>query len=328
MTWDWTPSLLERLGRYLADRDLAGPEVTAQRIGDGHSNLTYLVTDGDRRVVVRRGPPPPTPAGAHDMLREARIVGCLQDTEVPVPVLHATAQAGEVLDVPCYVMSLVDGPVVTTTTPDGLRGSEPEIGEDLVVVLAALHDVDWHVVGGRPDGFNRRHLSSITRLVPEDAPRGFDDLGAWLEAHAPAESGAAILHNDYRLGNVVLAPDPPGRVAAVLDWELATVGDPLFDLGYFLASVPEGEAITATEQMGSAMLEKDWPTRADLAARYAELTGRDVSGLDWYVALAQWKLAALYEYQRRKATDDHYDDPGLVPAFLLAGRRAAGLEPT
>lgn len=326
MSWEWSPELLVRLGRYLADRDLTGPVVEARRIGDGHSNLTYLVSDGDRRVVVRRGPPPPTPPGAHDMLREARVLGVLQDTDVPVPALLATAETGELLDVPAYVMSHVAGPVLTTQTPESLRGSGRQIGEHLVDVLAALHAVDWQRLGGRPQGFNRRHLAAVARLLPKARPPGFDDLRAWLEAHAPEESGAAIVHNDYRLGNVVIAPEPPGRVAAVLDWELATVGDPLFDLGYFLASVPEQHAVTATEQMGTAMLEGGWPSRAELAARYAGLTGRDVSSLDWYVALAQWKLAALYEYQGAKATDPYYDDPELVPAFLRAGRRAAGLE--
>jgi aminoglycoside phosphotransferase (APT) family kinase protein len=326
MTWDWTPELLVELGRYLACRDLTGPDVQARRIGDGHSNLTYLVTDGERRVVVRRGPPPPTPPGAHDMLREARVLAVLEETEVPVPVLHATAEAGELLDVPCYVMSHVAGPVVTTHTPESMRGSRRQVGEHLVDVLAALHAVDWQLLGGRPEGFNRRHLAAVARLLPDDPPFGFDGLRTWLEAHAPEESGAAILHNDYRLGNVVLAPEPPGRVAAVLDWELATVGDPLFDLGYFLASVPQGVVVTPTEELGAAMLEDGWPSRAELASKYAELTGRAVDGLDWYVALAQWKLAALYEYQRRKATDPYYDDPGLVRAFLLAGRRAAGLD--
>lgn len=326
MTWDWTPELLARLGRFLADRDLTGPDVEARRIGDGHSNLTYLVSDGERSVVVRRGPPPPTPPGAHDMLREARVLGALQDTEVPVPALHATAAAGELLDVPCYVMSHVDGPVVTVQTPDALSGSRRQVGEQLVEVLAALHAVDWRVLGGRPEGFNRRHLTAVARLLADDPPPGFEELREWLDAHAPEESGAAIVHNDYRLGNVVLAPVPPGRVAAVLDWELATVGDPLFDLGYFLASVPDGAAGTATEEMAAAMLEEGWPTRAELTATYAELTGRDVDRLDWYVTLAQWKLAALYDYQRRRATDPYYDDPRLVPGFLRAGRRAAGLE--
>lgn len=324
MTWDWTTETLAGLGRFLADRGLAGSEVSAKRIGDGHSNLTYLVTDGERRVVVRRPPPPPVPRGAHDMLREARMIGALEGTPVPVPRLLATAEAGELLDVPCYVMDHVDGPVVTTTTPSALADptTRRQLGEDLVDVLAALHAVDWRVVGGRPDGFNRRHLGAVVRLVTDGPPAGFTELRDWLEAHVPAESGAAIVHNDYRLGNVVLGPEPPGRVAAVLDWELATVGDPLFDVGYFLASVPEGRAVTATEEMGAALLEAGWPRRSELADRYAEATGRDLSAIGWYVALAQWKLAALYEYQRRRDTDAYYDDPALVRAFVAAGHRA------
>ena len=323
MTWDWTPDQLQRLGRFLAARDLTGTAVTARRIGDGHSNLTYLVGDGERQVVVRRPPPPPLPPGAHDMLREARLMRALAETPVPVPRVLATVEAGELLDVPCYVMSYAEGPVVTTTTPAPLDRPETrlEIADDLVDVLVELHAVDWEGAGltGRPEGFNRRHLESLGRLVRDDPPPGFAELRDWLATNAPPESGAAIVHNDFRIGNVVLAPDRPGRVAAVLDWELATIGDPLFDLGYFLTSVPETAARTATEELGAAMLEDGYPTRAELAERYARRTSRDLSTLRWYVALAQWKLAALYEYQRRRGTDPYYDDPALVASFLAAG---------
>ena len=147
----------------------------------------------------------------------------------------------------------------------------------------------------------------------------------------PAESAAAIVHGDYRLGNVVLEPEPPGRIAAVLDWELATLGDPLLDVAYFLASVPEqGQPRTPVQEMGTAMLEDGWSSRAELAERYAKTTGRDLSGLAWYSVLAQWKLAALYEYSRRRADrdggDDYYADPALVTSFLDAAHRAAGLD--
>jgi aminoglycoside phosphotransferase (APT) family kinase protein len=330
MSWDWTPELRDRLGRFLSARDLTGAEVTTRRIGDGHSNLTYLVGDGERQVVVRRPPPPPLPPGAHDMLREARLIRALAETPVPVPRVLATADAGELLDVPCYVMSYAEGPVVTTSTPPPLDepGVRQQVAEDLVDVLVELHAVDWEGAGltGRPEGFNHRHLESLGRLVRDDPPPGFAELREWLEEHAPAESGAAIVHNDFRIGNVVLAADRPGRVVAVLDWELATIGDPLFDLGYFLASVPERDVLTATEELGTAMLEEGYPTRSQLAQRYARRTGCDLSGLPWYVALAQWKLAALYEYQRRRGTDAYYDDPGLVAAFVSAGHRAAGIE--
>ncbi len=330
MSWNWTPETLARLGNFLAGKGICGPDVSTRRIGDGHSNLTFLISDGVTSVVVRRPPPPPTPPGAHDMLREARLLAALEDTPVPVPRILVTAEAGEVLDVPCYAMSYADGPVVTTVTPSPLDhpATRREIGEDLVDVLVELHAVDWESVGltGRPEGFNRRHLESLGRLVRDDPPPGFAELRDWLEEHAPAESGATILHNDFRIGNVVLAADRPGRVVAVLDWELATIGDPLFDLGYFLASVPERDALTATEELGTAMLEDGYPTRSELAQRYARRTGCDLSGLPWYVALAQWKLAALYEYQRRRGADAYYADPGLVAGFVAAGRREAGIE--
>lgn len=276
------------------------------------------------------------------MLREARLIDALRDTAVPVARVLATARAGEILDVPCYLMSFADGPVVTTETPAPLDTSDTrrQIAEALVDTLADLHQVDWRAAGlsdlGRPDGFNARHLRRMARLVADDRgdpPPHFAAIHDWLAAHVPTESGASIVHNDYRLGNVVLAPDPPGRIAAVLDWELATIGDPLFDVGYFLASVPEpGVPLTPTAELGAAMLEEGYPERTELADRYRRRTGRALNGLAWYTALALWKLAVLYEYGRRRAVegagDAYYADPALVRSFLDAAHRAAGLEPS
>lgn len=344
--WDWDAATRPRLERFLAERGLCDGPVRTRRIGDGHSNLTYLVSDGTSHVVVRRPPPPPVPPGGHDVLREARLVGALRDSAVPVPAVLATAQPGDVLDVPLYVMSFADGPVVTTSTPAPLAtpASRREIGESLIDTLAELHAVDWQGRGlgdlGRPEGFNARHVRRLGRLVADAQgalPPEFAVAEAWLREHVPAESSASIVHNDYRLGNVILAPDPPGRVAAVLDWELATVGDPLFDVGYFLAAVPEpGQPLTPTQLLGAAQLEDGYPSRAELAARYAERTGRDLGGptlsrLTWYTTLALWKLAALYEYSRRRAErdigDPYYADPALVRYFLDAAHRTAGLAP-
>jgi aminoglycoside phosphotransferase (APT) family kinase protein len=332
----WPPGARAALARFLRERGLCQGELDIQRIGDGHSNLTFAVTDGTHRMVVRRPPPPPAPLGAHDVLREARLMSALRDTPVPVPAVLATAQAGEVTDVPCYVMSFAAGPVVTTVTPAPLNQPETrrELGETLIDALACLHAVDWRAAGldgiGRPDGFNPRHLRRIGSLVAGrrgTLPPRFAPAGEWLAAHVPAESGAAVVHGDYRIGNVVLAADPPGRVEAVLDWELATIGDPLLDVAYFLASVPErGQDRTPVQDLGTALLEDGYPTRAELAGRYAARTGRDLAGLAWYTVMAQWKLAALYEYSRRAGHDDgYYADPSLVTAFLRAAHRAAGL---
>lgn len=339
MAWDWTPETRAALERFLTDRGLTEGELTTRPIGDGHSNLTFLVGDGRRNVVVRRPPPPPTPPGANDMLREARLLTALEGTSVPVPRVLATADAGDVLDVPFYVMSFAPGPVVTTATPDPLDNPESrqEIGNDLVDVLGDLHSVDWRGVGlgdlGRPEGFNSRHLHRMGLLVADEAgnpPPDFADVATWLAANVPPESGAALVHCDFRIGNVVLAPERPGQVRAVLDWELATIGDPLLDVGYFLATIPEeGQPMNPTAELSAAMLEPGYSSRTDLARRYTARTGRDLSNLTWYTTLALWKLAVLYEYSRRRVVsggDPYYTDPALVQRFLADARLAAGLD--
>ena len=277
MSWQWTDDTLRALSGFLENRDLLSGRLTTKRIGDGHSNLTFLVSDGHGQVVVRRPPPPPSPPGAHDVLREARFLTALQDTSVPVPRVLATAEAGEILDVPLYVMSYIAGPVVTSSTPAPLDSpaGRAEIGASLVDTMIELHAIDWRSTG-------------------------------------LADAGR---------------PDRPGRVAAVLDWELATIGDPLLDLGYFLATVPEaGRPVNPTAELGLAMCEQGYPTRSQLADRYAGATGRDLSGLRWYTALALWKLAVLYDYSGRRAASGHgdpyYSDPRLVPAFLREAEQA------
>jgi aminoglycoside phosphotransferase (APT) family kinase protein len=332
---EFPPDELAQLAKFLAAAGICDGPLTARPVGDGHSNLTFLVSDGHRQVVVRRPPPPPLPPGAHDVLREATLIRSLAGSPVPVPEVLATAAAGEVIEAPLFVMSFVAGPVATTETPPALSSpaDRRRLGQALVDTLAALHAIDWRAAGlaGHPEGFNTRHLRRMGRLVAEadgQLPTGFAELAAWLEAHVPPESGASIVHNDYRLGNLILAPEPPARIAAVLDWELATIGDPLFDLGYFLASYPAPEEpLTPTGEMGTAVLEPGYPAREELADRYATATGRDLSQLPWYVTMALWKLAVLYEYGRRRAVtghgDPYYQDPALVQSFLAAAHRSA-----
>ena len=334
---EFPPDELAAVAKFLAAAGICDGPLTARPVGDGHSNLTFLVSDGQRHVVLRRPPPPPLPPGAHDVLREATLIEALAGSPVPVPEVLATAAAGEVIDAPFFVMSFVPGPIATTATPPALgsRMDRRQLGEALIDTLAALHAVDWRAAGlaelGRPEGFNARHLRRMGRLVADAdgrLPASFAELAGWLEAHVPPESGASIVHNDYRLGNLILAPEPPARIAAVLDWELATIGDPLFDLGYFLASYPAaGEPLTPTGEMGTAVLEPGYPRREELADRYANATGRDLSQLPWHVTMALWKLAVLYEYGRRRAAagygDSYYQDPALVQSFLAAAERSA-----
>jgi aminoglycoside phosphotransferase (APT) family kinase protein len=335
--WTWSADELERLGDYLAERGLCASAVTADAIGDGHSNLTFMVSDGHSKVVVRRPPPPPLPPGAHDVLREARLLKALSRTLVPAPRVLATAAAGELLDVPVVVMDFVEGAVITVSTPassDDWR-LRRRIAESLVDTLAVLHTVAWREVGlgdfGKPDGFNARQLRRMRSLVAVDraVPRPFAPLDDWLHAHVPPESATSIVHNDFRIGNMIVNTRT-GCIAAVLDWELATIGDPLADLGYLLTSYPvEGEPLVPTSAMGTAVLEPGYPARSQLLDRYADRTGADLSNVNWYATLAMYKLGALYEYSRRRfesgVGDHYYADPGLVSSFLASGERLAAL---
>jgi aminoglycoside phosphotransferase (APT) family kinase protein len=336
--WSWSEAELLRLGCFLADHGLCSPTVTAQAIGDGHSNLTFLVSDGHSQVVVRRPPPPPLPPGAHDVLREAKLLTALSQTLVPAPAVLATAEAGELLDVPVFVMDFVDGSVITNSTPapDNDTRLRRCIGESLVDTLAELHSVSWREVGlgdfGKPDGFNARQLRRMRSLIADDGavPKPFAELDGWLHAHLQPESRVSIVHNDFRIGNMIVNMKV-GSIAAVLDWELATIGDPLADLGYFLTSYPgPGEPLVPTSAMGTAVLEPGYPERAELLDRYANRTGADVSKVNWYATLAMYKLAALYEYSRRRfesgVGDPYYADPGLVSSFLAAGEQLAAAD--
>ncbi|UPW08488.1 phosphotransferase family protein [Gordonia terrae] len=340
MAWDWSVETLAALRDFLESRGVLTGDITTKPIGDGHSNLTFLVSDATRSVVVRRPPPPPIPPGAHDMLREAKLLSALSASAVPVPEVLAVAQAGDVIDVPFYVMSFADGHVVTTTTPSPLDTPECRraIGHSMIDTLAELHAVDWRSAGlekmGRPEGFNSRHLQRMRRLVADDndrLPETFADVDSWLRENTPPESGATLIHCDFRIGNVVIAPDAPGRVAAVLDWELATIGDPLLDVGYLLATVPSaGAPMNPTAELSAALLADGYPSKDELAERYSARTGRDLANLAWYTTFSLWKLAVLYEYSRRRVEDGigdpYYTDPALVQRFLADARRASGLD--
>ncbi|HMO67370.1 MAG TPA: phosphotransferase family protein, partial [Novosphingobium sp.] len=186
------------------------------------------------------------------------------------------------------------------------------------------HKVDWQARGladfGRPEGFNRRHLQRIAR-IPVDAGGamlpGFVAGHDWLSAHVPAESGATIIHNDFRIGNLMWAGDAPPRIVAVLDWELATLGDPLMDLAYLIASLPrDGDSHTPVQDLARAALEPGFPPVTELVARYRALTGNHADTLRWHLALVNWKLAALYHYSRGKGTDPYFNEATHVPRFL------------
>lgn len=289
------------------------------RLAGGHSNLTYRIDDAAGRAVVLRRPPLgellPT---AHDMGREHRLISALGPTDVPVPPALAHCTGADVIGAPFYVMGHVDGAVLHGAAeamatfgegPDA-DAARAGVGADFIEVLARLHAVDPDVVGlgdlSRKEDYIARQLRTWWRQY--EASRTDDDptLGRihdWLAANIPSQGPARIVHGDYRLGNTICAD---GRIAAVLDWEIATLGDPLADVGYVLATWPRpGDALVATTSATS--MAPGFPERAELVARYSAATGADLSGIDYYVAWANWKTACIVQGVYRRYADGGLD---------------------
>jgi len=307
---------------------------TFDLIAGGHSNLTFGVTGtGGPAMVVRRPPLGNVLPSAHDMGREHRIISALQGTAVPVaPALGFTDDVS-VNGAPFYVMGFVDGLVlrdlaaVDANLPPEHRATA---ARSVVDTLAAIHDVDPVEVGlgdlGRHDGYIARQLkrwhgqwtASKTRELP-----AVDEVHDLLAARIPEQQKVAIVHGDYRLDNCMVSPD--GRVVAVLDWEICTLGDPLADLGLLLVywTGPDDEP---SAWVGPATTAPGFLNRDDLVARYAEVTGRDLSQLDFYTAFGFWKLACILEgvYARYLAgAMGGGRDPGELDVFRWQVERAA-----
>ena len=282
------------VGPYLAEAlgDQRWRQVRVELIAAGMSNLTYVVTpDGgsaDDAVVLRRPPTGAVLATAHDMVREHRVVSALAGTPVPVPrTLHLCTDPA-VLGAPFYVMERVVGVHVTDHLPAGYADEPAQrraVADGLVDVLADLHDVDPAAVGladfGRPEGFLERQVRRWTTQwdATRDTDRpAMDALAARLAATVPPSRRSGIVHGDFRLDNCLLDPQAPGRVRAVLDWEMSTLGDPLTDLGLLFVYWPQaGE--DRPVQLSPVTTLPGFPTRAELAGRYADRTGADLGAL-------------------------------------------------
>ena len=298
------PPLVVRrpLEAWLDQHGLGRGHLTATRIGDGHSNATFLLERDGERSVMRRAPRPPLPPSAHDMLREARVLSALQG-RARVPRVLAVCDDASVLGVPFYVMEELRGDVVTDALPAALDspGARRAAGHDLVDALVELHAVDIEAAGltgfGRPDGYLERQLRRFAALWEHNATRDLPlvgELAAWLGDSLPPSGPATVVHGDYRLGNVMLDRDEP-RVLALLDWELATLGDPLADLGYLVATYTEADSPPTVLDLSPVTRRDGFPSRADLVERYAGASGRAVTALGWYEVLALWKAAVFCE---------------------------------
>jgi aminoglycoside phosphotransferase (APT) family kinase protein len=318
--------VLEPLQRFLDEHDLGAGEIRAQPIGDGHSNVTYLIErDHGPELVLRRPPRPPLPPSAHDVLREARLLQALASTPARVPKVLAVCDDERLIGCPFYVMERVQGEVIVWQTPAALDTPEQRkrIGEQLIDALVEIHAVDWRAAGlegfGKPSGYLERQLRRFGGLWDLNKTReipAVERVGAWLAEHKPdpnPPTPATIVHGDYRLGNTMFAAQPPARLVAVFDWEMATIGDPLADLGYMCmfwteAYDPEGGL---REHLGKVTRAEGFSTRAELIARYEERSGRSMRELRWYTTLALWKSVVFMEGNYKRAVSGTTDDPYL-----------------
>ena len=310
--------VLEPLIDFLHQGGLPAPaDLNAAPIGEGHSCVTFALSTG---VVVRRPPRGPLPPSAHDVLREARLLRALEPTPVRVPNVLAVCEDVSVIGAPFYVMEKVDGDVVTETLPPALDtpAERSRIADELVDALIELHAVDWTAVGlegfGKPTGYLERQLRRFSGLWEHNRTRELpqvEQVGAWLAGNVPDSPPATIVHGDYRLGNTMLAPDAPARLIAILDWEMAAIGDPLADIGYMMIHWVEPGDEPSQFNLQRVTTMPGFPTRHELIARYEQLSGRPVRALDWYIALALWKAVVFMEGNYKRAIEGSTDDPYL-----------------
>jgi len=322
----------EGIERDLVDFDLlaswmdgeslpAGPITDVEALGGGTQNVLLRFARGGERYVVRRGPRHLRKASNEVMRREMRVLAALRDSDVPHPRFVAgcpdeTVMHGAVF----YLMAPIDGFNATVGLPAlhaGDRAIQHAMGLNTADAVARLAAVDHEAVGladfGKPDGFLERQvprwqgeLASYSQIEGYPGPEipGVDEVGDWLDAHRPATFRPGIMHGDYHLSNVMFAPDGP-ELVAIVDWEMCTIGDPLLDLGWLLATWPDPAAAAETQAAGlvSGALAQipDLPTRDELVARYAERSDRDLGAITWYSVLACYKLGIVLEGTHARA---------------------------
>jgi aminoglycoside phosphotransferase (APT) family kinase protein len=294
-------------------------------VSGGQSNEVFEVRQGERRWVLRRPAATALERADEGMRREHRVLSALDGTDVPHPAPAALCEDPTVIGSVFYVMEHLDGfvPVDPLPSPfDVDAGARRELIWCVIDALAALHAVDWRAAGlesfGRPEGFLGRQVvrwrSQLDHYRTRELP-GIEVVERWLQTNIPAEQPPSIMHGDYHLGNIVAGHDLPAHLEGIVDWENATIGDPLLDVGYLLSTWPD--PTRPQESNGRIALHPGVPTRTEMLARYAEISGRDLSAIDFYDVLSQYKLACMLEgvYARQRNTP--YHDTTTIASYVL-----------
>jgi aminoglycoside phosphotransferase (APT) family kinase protein len=330
--------LRERLADVLPDVQLSDARIAIEQFPGGHSNLTYLIRLGDREFVLRRPPFGPVAPTAHDMPREYRLLAAIHPVFDLAPQPYLLCEDTAVIGVPFYLMERRRGLVIRREMPREIEDTlqlRRQISEAMVDALAALHQVDIYSSGlmniGKPVGFVTRQVRGWAerwqRSKTSDVPE-LEWVVQWLADRIPPEPDpergrpATLVHNDFKLDNVMVDARQPSRIIAILDWEMCTVGDPLIDLGIALCYWAQKDDPEARrESISPVTIEAGWLTRDEIAARYAEKTGRDVAGIAFYEVFALFKVAVVlqqiyYRYEKGQTHDERFKD---------FDRRVAGL---
>ncbi|MDA2893706.1 phosphotransferase family protein [Mycolicibacterium sp. BiH015] len=299
-----------------------GEPLSARFLSGGTQNVIFEITRGEHRCVLRMPPPGAPPDRDKGILREWRIIEALDGTDVPHTAAVGVCDDASVLGRPFYLMGFVDG-----WSPMDTHGRWPEpfhsdpslrpgLSYQLAEGIALLSQVDWRAKGlhdlGRPDGFHERQVDRwigfLERIKKRPLP-GLDAATRWLKAHKPLDFIPGLMHGDYQFANVMYRHGAPARMAAIVDWEMGTVGDPKLDLGWMVQSWPsrtQGANETEGDDAGDMTYVdmRGMPSRDDVVAHYAEVSGRQVDDLDYYLVLAKWKLAIVLEQGFQRAGDD------------------------
>lgn len=312
----------EKVKAYLMENlNLPDKPMEVKQFPSGASNLTYLIRIGDWEAVLRRPPFGPLPPKAHDMKRESSFLSKLHPEFNLVPKPYVLCEDESIIGAPFYVMERKRGIVLNDKFPEGADVTE-ETGADIsrafIETLVKLHDVDYKKAGldefGYPEGFLERQVQGWTkrflRVKTDDTPR-FDEISKWLADHMPKSHYISVIHNDYKLNNMLLTPDFK-QVVAVFDWEMATIADPLFDLGIALGYWVQNDDPDFLKQvLPTVTFLPGFYTRRQLIEIYADKTNRNVDDIHYYIVFAYFKLAGIlqqiyYRYKMGQTQDERF----------------------